>query len=94
MKSQLNWNLYSTDYTAPKSAQKDSLRTKLISWWERTLAGFSFSAEPHVWQTQDSTGKELWSAFDPMTKRSIDRVSADELRAWLEERHYQGGWAA
>jgi hypothetical protein len=93
MNSQLNRNHYFTTASTSQTAQKANLLTKLSNWWERTLSEFSFSSEPHVWQTQDSTGKELWNAFDPMTKRSIERVSANELRVWLEERHYQR-WAA
>jgi hypothetical protein len=93
MKSQLNWNT-TLDRSMSHSAQKQSLFTKLSNWFQRTVSELSVSTEPHVWQTQDSTGKTVWNAFDPMTKRSIEQVSAQELRVWLEERHYQQGWAA
>jgi hypothetical protein len=94
MKSQLNWNHQTLQSLTAQPTQKRSLLTKLSDFWQKIFADLSASAEPHVWQTQDSTGKTGWNAYDPMTKRSIEQVSAPELRAWLEERHYQRGWAA
>ena len=37
----------------------------------------------------DRQGQTLWSAYDPATGRSIDQLSTEEMRSWLEERHYQ-----
>ena len=92
MKSQLNWNdVTSSRLTTSQSFEKNQLSTKLTDLWQSILAYLSSSSEPRVWQTHEA-GEVAWSAYDPTTKASIDRVSAQELRVWLEERHYQNAY--
>lgn len=40
-----------------------------------------------VWYKCDAVGKLWWGAYDPVTKRSIDRLSESELRVWIEQSH-------
>lgn len=91
MKSHLSWqNAQTLERIFHQSpARQRSLKTPLNKVWQRAIAYFAASNEPHVWQTQDVDGKPVWNAYDPATHRSIDQVSAAELRIWLEERYYQ-----
>ncbi len=92
MKSQLSWN-DSRNLNIPthQSFQTKQRRFsyKLNDVWQHVLTHFYVSSEPRIWQTEDSLGRTAWSAYDPTTKRSIEQVSAPELRIWLEERYYQ-----
>ncbi len=89
MKSQLNWN-DATDsrITTSQSFRKPQLSTKLSALWQGIATYLNSSSEPRVWQTHEA-GEMAWSAYDPITRTSIEQVSAQELRVWLEERHYQ-----
>jgi hypothetical protein len=91
MKSHLHWtNCHRLERIFRQSPQKHHwLRTKLHDIWQLTIAHLDASAEPHVWQTQDGAGRIMWSAYHPLTGQVIHRVTAAELRTWLEEQHYQ-----
>lgn len=92
MKSQLNWNnSQNLDTRTSQSlrSQHRRLSAKLNDIWQHTLSYFYTSSEPRIWRTEDSCGRTAWSAYDPMTGRSIEQVSVQDLRIWLEERHYQ-----
>jgi hypothetical protein len=93
MKSNLNWPL---PLSPQLSTQTPRQMVYLKNWgarlnavWQRTKAQFAFSSEPQVWQTTDHTGRHVWSAYDPTTGRTIEQVSAKELRVWLEERYHR-----
>jgi hypothetical protein len=93
MKSQLSWKEdraleFSTKQPA-KTTPRLGLKAKLNHLWQRMIAYLNTSTEPHVWRTEDSSGQTVWNAYDPVTHRSIEQVSAHEMRIWLEERHYQ-----
>lgn len=91
MKSQLNWgDSHNFELPSHATASQRSFGTRLSDLWHSTLAYLKPSSEPHVWKTEDAMGYPAWSAYDPITRRSIEQVSAHELRVWLEERHYQG----
>ncbi|MBD2055726.1 hypothetical protein H6F88_06795 [Oculatella sp. FACHB-28] len=62
---------------------------KLNSLWQTMLAHLKVSSEPQVWQTRNTAGEIVWNAYNPTTGQSLDQVSEQEVRAWLEERHYQ-----
>lgn len=98
MKPQLNWQDYqklefpthqTTQARSYRSFKNYGLKAKLQDAWQRAVAYLSTSSEPHVWRSQDSTGQVIWNAYDPLTRRSIERVSMNEVRVWLEERYYQ-----
>lgn len=92
LKSRLNWQEYQEmELISDKLQQKPnkpSLGAKLNNLWQSVLAYFATSSEPCVWNTQDSTGHTQWKAYDPVTRQSACCDSEEELRAWLEERHY------
>ncbi|MBF2049418.1 MAG: hypothetical protein EDM05_040795 [Leptolyngbya sp. IPPAS B-1204] len=96
MKSQLSWKEYQaleflTEPTANTASKALSLKlkTRLNHIWQSLVAYFSTSTEPHVWRSEDSNGQVVWHAYDPVTNRSVQQASMDEMRVWLEERHYQ-----
>lgn len=89
MKSQLSWNNYKEQELSNQTAKQNlNLGAKLSDLWQRTLAYLSTSSEPYVWRTQ-AADQVVWNAYDPVSQTTIERVSADEMRSWLEERHYQ-----
>lgn len=82
--------LESTSQRLPKKNKQ--VGAKAI--WQTLLAYLTTSSEPHVWKTQDATGHTQWNAYDPVTRQSAYLASAEEMRVWLEERHYQHHLAA
>ncbi|HEY9627873.1 MAG TPA: hypothetical protein V6C84_11275 [Coleofasciculaceae cyanobacterium] len=91
MKSQLNWNDAQNSETATSQIfqkTQHSLVTKLNNVWKKTIAFLNTSSEPRVWPSQEA-GQVTWNAYDPSTRISIEQVSVQELRVWLEELHYQ-----
>jgi hypothetical protein len=42
--------------------------------------------EPEIWQTLGRDGTLWWHVYDPMTGRTADLESEEEVRIWLEER--------
>jgi hypothetical protein len=98
MKSHLNWQTYQNleliPNQAPQKGSQRSLGDRLKDIWQRAIAYLETSSEPRVWQTRDVSGQTVWSAYDPIRKRSIEQVSVQEMRAWLEERHYHDDWVA
>jgi hypothetical protein len=93
MKSRLSWQEYQKLELISDGLQhnqdKPSLGAKLNNFWQSVLAYFATSSEPCVWKTQDTADRTQWKAYDPVTKKSVCCDSEEELRAWLEERHYQ-----
>jgi hypothetical protein len=63
--------------------QRPNLAAQLASHWDCLLAHLSATTEPRVWQTSD----RRWSAYDPISRLTLDHASADEMRTWLEELH-------
>jgi hypothetical protein len=91
MKSHLTWNtIQKLERSFHQPTQpKQNWKTELNELWKRAIAYFAASDEPHVWQSQNQQGETVWNAHDPRTGRSVNDLSASELRVWLEERHYQ-----
>jgi hypothetical protein len=58
--------------------------------WQMLLAHAVGAGEPRVWQTQAENGS-LWNAYDPTTQQTLRQVSSQELRVWLDNRHYRIG---
>lgn len=96
MKSSMSWEEYQRlelISSQTPSAEPLSLAAKLNHLWQRIMAYLGSSNEPHVWQTVDMTGRVYWNAIDPLTGRSIEKVSADTIRVWLEARDRHGNFA-
>lgn len=78
------WQLgTSADLNHPKPDQN----SYTPSFLQGAIAFFSGSSEPRVWKTQDQQDT-LWNAYDPTSGKTVRKVSEDQLRVWLEERHY------
>jgi hypothetical protein len=89
MKSHLNWSDYQKlELIEQKPALVKGFNAKFNQLWQRVLAYLSTSSEPYVWQTEKN-GQPVWNAYDPITHQTVERITADEMRSWLEERHYQ-----
>ncbi len=90
MKSATNWRIaQQLESTFQKSPQEQqSLKTKLSHLWQTLLAYLTPSLEPRVWLSLDVTGRPQWNAYDPVTGKSTHLASEDEMRIWLEKRHY------
>ncbi|MBD1997644.1 hypothetical protein H6G00_13570 [Leptolyngbya sp. FACHB-541] len=71
------------------NGKRPKFGAKLSSLWRTMLAHLKVSSEPQVWQTRNTAGEIVWNAYNPATGQSLDQVSEQEVRAWLEERHYQ-----
>ncbi|HEY9642546.1 MAG TPA: hypothetical protein V6C57_18820 [Coleofasciculaceae cyanobacterium] len=96
MKSHLNWEkaqkleqIFHQSSQSKSSPSQRSLGAKLNDVWQGAIAHLELASEPHVWKTQDQLGRVAWSAYAAATRQSIQQVSAQEMRAWLEEQHYQ-----
>jgi hypothetical protein len=90
MKAQLDWQTYrNLEFETQKNNQQNhqkksrTVRTGFHGFWQTVLAQLAPTSEPRVWQTQDETGQTVWSAYDPISGKSIHQVSADRVRAWL-----------
>jgi hypothetical protein len=89
MKSQLDWNDYQELELIRPAAKAKRSDNWLKRLWQSLSTHLNSSSDPYVWQTEAANGQIVWNAYDPVTQRRIERVSANELRAWLEKRYYQ-----
>ncbi len=67
------------------------LTLKLI--WKRFWKVLSLhsieSTQLRVWHQRDREGNIWWSAYDPITGQSVDRISEAQMRIWIEKRHHR-----
>jgi hypothetical protein len=77
----------STIAKTPQSRTLPSLYSEVSELWQMLLAHVG-TGEPRVWQTQ-AENVRLWNAYDPTTQQTLRQVSSQELRVWLENRHYR-----
>jgi hypothetical protein len=91
MKSYVYWEkAQELEQLFHQSSQRNfGLGVKINDIWQSAIAHLELSAEPHIWKTQDQSGQIAWSAYAAATRQSIRQVSAQEMRTWLEEQHYQ-----
>lgn len=50
------------------------------------LQFFTDSQQVRVW-TKETKAGTVWYAYDPALQTGVSRVSEDDLRVWLEQRH-------
>jgi hypothetical protein len=93
MKSLMSWQVYQfltslvhSEYQKPSHL---SFSEKLGNFWQKVKVYFQTSSEPCVWRTLDTLGRTQWHGYDPSTNTTIVSESEEDLRVWLEERHYQ-----
>ena len=61
-----------------------TLRSTLSLIWNVLFT--SVSDEPRIWQERDRFGNVWWYVYDPISRRSIQFPSEQEVRRWLEKR--------
>ncbi len=61
-----------------------TLRSTLSRIWNALFT--SVSDEPRIWQKRDRFGNVWWYVYDPISHRSIQFSSEQEVRRWLEKR--------
>lgn len=55
---------------------------------DRTMRFFTGQAEPRIWQ-RTRQGQPTWFAHDPISNRTRQFTSEQEVRLWLEKRYYE-----
>ena len=55
---------------------------------DRAMRFFTGQAEPRIWQ-RTRQGQPIWFAHDPITNRTRQFASEQEVRLWLEKRYYE-----
>lgn len=56
-------------------------------FWTGMLMAVGRIHEPQIWKTQDRSGQPSWSAYDPSTRKTVENLTEDEMRIWLEKRY-------
>lgn len=76
-----------------------SAQSRLAGFWSQmgqaVVSWLTYESELRVWQEPDADGNDLWHAYDPMGDRAFYTDSEDEMRQWIEQRHYvtPAGWS-
>ncbi|WP_413160291.1 hypothetical protein ACL6C3_17670 [Capilliphycus salinus ALCB114379] len=47
------------------------------------------SSEPKIWQTQTKTGDLIWHIYDPITGKTEQFISDQDVRIWIEKQYYR-----
>ncbi|WOD37831.1 hypothetical protein [Nodosilinea sp. E11] len=55
---------------------------------DKTVRFFTGQTEPRIWQ-RNRQGQLTWFAHDPMTNRTRQFSSEQDVRLWLEKRYYE-----
>jgi hypothetical protein len=63
-----------------------SFWSKIKQLWE-LLFQTSLVPELQVWSKRDRWGNTLWSAYDPLTGRSISQITEEQMRIWIEQQY-------
>jgi len=48
------------------------------------------SPDVQIWCTYDDQRNIWWNAYDPVSRRSIYRLSEEQMLVWVEQRYYTG----
>ncbi len=64
-----------------------TLKLQVKRFWTEILAELGQRREPQVWQTSDPYGRLSWCAYDPETGKTVENLSEQEVRIWLEGRY-------
>lgn len=88
MKPEIDWLEYQRLelITCDRSWQLN-WRSRLKKLWDYLLEYLTDSSQLRVWYTCDPEGKIWWSAYNPTTKQSINKVSEEQIRIWIERRY-------
>lgn len=55
---------------------------------DRTMRFFTGQTEPRIWQ-RTRQGQPVWFAHDPITNRTRQFLTEQDVRFWLEKRYYE-----
>lgn len=67
---------------------RSTLAQALYQLGDKTMRFFTGQAEPRIWQ-RTRQGQAIWYAHDPMTNRTRQFATEQEVRHWLETRYYE-----
>ncbi|ARV57744.1 hypothetical protein BZZ01_03015 [Nostocales cyanobacterium HT-58-2] len=70
-------------------ASQVTLKSKIGRLWELLLGKHKRASELRIWHTGDAAGNILWSAYDSITRQSVQGLSEAEMRIWIEQRSQQ-----
>jgi hypothetical protein len=90
MKSSMNYDLYQQlEFGVEQQRKQESGWVyKFNQLWQNVLLFLSTAPEPRVWKMCNEAGEVYWNADDPITGERVQRLTETEMRAWLEDRHY------
>ncbi|PSF38365.1 hypothetical protein C7H19_05070 [Aphanothece hegewaldii CCALA 016] len=55
--------------------------------WQNINRYFNTSLELQVWRMVDHQGNIWWSAYNPKTKQSVNHISEEQMRIWIEQNY-------
>ncbi|HSM83580.1 MAG TPA: hypothetical protein VLS96_17975 [Nodosilinea sp.] len=55
---------------------------------DRAMSFFTGQTEPRIWQ-RTRNGNPTWFAHDPVTNRTRQFASEQDVRLWLDRRYYE-----
>lgn len=58
-------------------------------FWKVLSVDLRASRDLRVWQQRDREGNIWWSAYNPITRKSVDRISEAQMRIWVEKCHHR-----
>lgn len=73
------------DFTKAAYGKLRSIKQNMLSELTASLTG---APEPTVWQSKQQKKQEKWSAYNPVSGKTVHNLSETEMRVWLEK-HYQ-----
>ncbi len=90
MQTEQQWQLYQELEFNIDTKKESSIHT-LASWirkiWQFISEDMN-NREPQIWQRLSRDGTLYYYAYDPISGRSLNSASEDEVRMWLEELPY------
>ena len=94
MKSTLSWQDYQRMELIKSESRTYSAMGFVRNLLNEAMARFTATTDPQIWTTKNRNGQVQWNAYDPMTQQSINFLTEDDLRIWLENRHYRSEYLA
>ncbi|MCU0533438.1 MAG: hypothetical protein MUD14_06040 [Hydrococcus sp. Prado102] len=66
---------------------KPSFWSRIEQLWELMFESSIGLRELQVSSERDRWGNTLWSAYDPLTGRSISQITEEQMRIWIEQQY-------
>ena len=70
---------------------RELLEVEILSFfqqiWDSWQNWWCVSNEPQISEITDSTGRTRWKIYEPVSDRTFQLESQQEVLAWLEQRH-------